>query len=249
MAEDKSNAAEELRKELESAREKNKRLEQMLEKEELEVARKEGLLNELYRRMMLDGVMDKEEIARAVGKEQYEALSYHLAKEHEKRMLAEKSLLTDEERLKLDERRLTEDAEMLRRESERINQLESELTFERRRRIELEKKVVEGYAPGKIDSEIEDYPTLGPKDVKTIEKAQLQLDQRRSLTSKDLFNLMLRVGRIKALDAGIVLNTGKEHIIRLARPLVKSGYIEIQGEGGKEPTLQALKKLLDMRKS
>jgi len=252
MAEAKTTTVEELQKELESEREKIRRLEELLSKEEAEVAKKEGLLNELYQRIMLEGLTDKEEISRMIGKEQYEALSYHLAKEHEKRLELEKKVLEDEGQLKTKSQKLAEDGETIQKDEQKINELEAELSKERKKRIELEKELFKRYAIPDSGSEVEEFfDDFDLNDLETPTRAQPQVQQHpvhSRVTVKDLIKLLLRINRMKAIDASIMLNTTKESILRLARPLVAKGYIEVENAQSNDPTLRALKKLLSLKR-
>lgn len=249
MAEEKSYGVEELKKELESERDKIKRLEELLQREELEVAKKEGLLNELYQRIMIEGVTDKEEIARAIGKEQYEALSYHLAKEHEKRVEIEKKLMEDEENLKVDEKKLAEEEEVLQRDGQKIKELEEELTKEHNKRIELEKQLLKDYPQPEARVESEDiFDDFDLKDFESTLEVKPSRPSRSHVTIKDLIKLLLRINRMKAIDVSIMLNTSKENVLRLAKPLVRKGYIEIENSRSNDPTLRALRRLLELKR-
>jgi len=244
MAEEKDSEA--LAKALGEEKEKIKRLEELLQKEEVEVAKKEGLLNELYRRMMVEGVVTRQEIAQAVGKEQYDALTYHLAKEHEKRLEAEKKLFEDEERLKVDEKKLAEEGELLQKDSQRISELEDELAKERKKRIELEKQLFKEIPKSKKEVVFDDF--VEDLDLGDIEAVKQPASSRRKVTVKDLVKLMLRINRMKTIDASIMLNTTKSNVLSLAKSLAKKGYLEIENPLSGDPTLRALKKLLDLKR-
>ncbi|MBM3308685.1 MAG: hypothetical protein FJY77_00360 [Candidatus Altiarchaeales archaeon] len=244
MVEDKT--PEELAKDLEFEREKIKRLEELLKKEETEVAKKEGLLNELYKRMMLEGATSRDEIANAIGREQYEALSYHLAKEHEKRLEVEKKLLEDEEKLKTEERKISEEEEILQKDEQKIAELQDALAKEKKKRIELEKQLFKEYPKPEREITFDDF--IEDLDLWGIEEKSRKPASHHQPVAKDLVALMLRINRMKAIDASIMLNTTKQNVLALAKPLTKKGYLEIENSTGSDPTIRALKKLLDLKR-
>jgi chromosome segregation ATPase len=242
MAED---TIDELRKELEGEREKIKRLEELLKREETEVSKKEGLVGELYRRIMVEGMASREDVAKAIGREQYDALTYHLSKEHEKRVEAEKKLAFDEEKLKAVEKKLAEDEESLQKDSRRILEIEEELAIERKKRIEFEKQLVRKYLKPRAG------PTEKPVESVDLDDLESVVQQVRPPISDvnmgDLARLLIRLRRIKSVDAGIMLNTTKERVLRLAAPLANGRYIKIENPKSPDPTIRALKKLLEMK--
>ena len=209
------NGVEGLKRELDGEREKIKRLEELLRKEESEVVKREQLLNELYRRMVIEKVIDKEEISNIVGKQQYDSLSYHLAKEHEKRVDAEEKLVQDDRMLKADEEKLAEESLLIRKDEERIAQLEEELSNERKKRIDMEKELVKGMPSiplGQVRDEFVDDIDLSDLVERDVSKHAV----RHRVTLKDLTSLLLRINRMKAIDASIMLNTTKENVLRLS---------------------------------
>lgn len=235
---------DELRKQLDGEREKVKRLEEFLKREEAEVSKKEGLLNELYRRIMVEGMATREDIASAIGKEHYDALAYHLSKEHESRVESEKKLAGDEDKLKFLEKKLADLDESLAKSKQRVMELEEELAGERRKRIEFEKQLM-----GKYQKPPEDVGRVVQKiDLSDLESVVQQVRPTESdVTVGDLAKLMLRLRRVKAVDAGIMLNTRKEIVLRLAAPLAEGKYLKIENPRNPDPTLRALKKLLDLK--
>ncbi|MFH1126211.1 MAG: hypothetical protein V1703_03730 [Candidatus Altiarchaeota archaeon] len=252
MTEEKAKTLEELLKGLEGEREKTRRLEELIKRDEAEIARKEGLLNELYRRIMIEGMTNRDEISSAIGKEQYDSLTYHLSKEHEERVKTEKKLLEDEEKLKVQDIKIAEESEFIERDKKRISELENELAAERKKRMEIEKNFARGYKPkaGEFESGFDEL--LEDIDLVDIdvaqERAHSQRASRRDVTVKDLTRLLLRINRMRAIDASIMLNTSKEKILLLASMLAKKGYLEIENPKGNDPTLRALKRLLDLKR-
>jgi hypothetical protein len=250
MAEGNNKSAEELKRELESEKEKIKRLEELIDKEEKELAKKEGLLNELYQRMMIEGVMSREDIAKAIGKEQYEALSYHLAKEHQKRLEAEKKLFEDEEKLKAEDSKLSLDEEELKKDEKKISELEEDLNKEKKSRMELEVELFKGYPKHEMGSgsdEILEDLDLGDLELTAGEKAVSKRSGKVHASIKDLILLLLRINRMKTIDASIMLNTSKENVINLAKALERNGYIEIENPKSSDPTLRALRRLIELK--
>lgn len=236
---------EELRKELEGEREKVKRLEELLKREETEVSKKEGLLGELYRRIMVEGIASREEIAKAIGREQYDALTYHLSKEHEKRLEAEKKLVEDGEKLKVVDKRIAEDEESLQRDRQRILELDEELAVERKKRIEFEKQLVKKYPKPTVEPGGKGFDSVDLADLESI--VQQVRPVISEVTVGDLAKLLIRLRRIRAVDASIMLNTRKERVLRLAAPMADGKYIKIENPRSPDPTLRALKKLLDLK--
>jgi len=245
---------DELARELEAERARVKQLEDLMRREESEVAKKEALLNELYKRIMLEGLTDREEIARAIGKEQYDALTYHLAKEHERALDLEKKLLEDEEKVKMEGRKLAEDEELLERDSKRIMELDEELTSERRKRIDLEKQLFAVAAPQKPEKPVEEstvgnfFKDFDFADLRRQAKSQPARAGRSHVTVKDLIKLLLRIHRMRTIDASIMLNTSKERILSFAGPLERQGYLEIENPRSNDPVLRAMPKLLELRR-
>jgi hypothetical protein len=275
MADEDAPKPDEIKKELEAERARVKQLEDLLKKEESEVSKKEALLNELYKRIMLEGLTDREEIARAIGKEQYDALTYHLSKEHERALELERKLLEDEEKIRLKEKKLSEDEEMLERDSKRIMGLDEELTNERRKRMDLERQLLFAAAPqkpekpvseGVVEDFLEDLDLAdlgqqsGKQEPRAKQKEQKESEQEPELkqqpsrtvsshvTIKDLIKLMLRVHRMRTIDASILLNTSKEKILSFVRPLARQGYIEIENAKSSDPVLRVTPKLLELRR-
>jgi len=240
---------EKLKKDYETERQRIKELEEELRLTNEQIKKYENEVAEWHKRAISEGKVSPDEIVHTIQKEQIDALTYYLNKEHQKRIELESEIKKKEEELKKAHENILKDEDELKRTKEELADKQKELREERQKRLESEERIVPPAAIVEVDED--DLISEALREQKAEKKSEKRGDgitidlgiPTGKTNIKDLLKLVSRMNRIKMIDAAIILDIDKTVVSKWAKFLEKKGYIKIEDPHLPDPTLKLAKRI------
>lgn len=263
-----------LEMELEAERRERKRLETELKRVKSELKReaeerqlRDGQLSEWHRKAIEQQGLHKDELLKTIEREQLEAVSFHLMKEHQKRMMLEKILQEKDEEIREHKNTIDYVKKALGKAEIELVSRGEELTEERRRRLGFEENL---HAHERISDTLEEQllkdldlkmseligvsigmgleQGVSGVSMKTASRVSKGVSQGgRGRTIIDLLKLVLSTGRVRFMDAAIVLDVNKVVVKKWVGILKEKGLVELEHVNQPDPTIKATQTLLDLK--
>ncbi|VVB54800.1 Uncharacterised protein [uncultured archaeon] len=222
--------------EVRKLKEENQRLKEELGKSQEEASNAQRAYNEIYKEATKQS-SDPQRIQSI----QVETLSRQLLKEHTEHLACQRELPKAQETIASLEKEVEGLKKKLDEAKTEIEGLRNNLTAEHETRLQAEKDLLVS-SPG-INSDWEKR-----QEEKLFDEDLLDLsphsEARKKKGMQDFIELLVRLGRIKFIDVGIILDTDKDLIRKWADALAAKNLLEISDPKSPDPTFIATPHLL-----
>lgn len=245
----------ELESELEEKRGKITDLEKIIKDVEDQLSEREAELARWHDRVLEETPLTQGDVD-LVSKQKIKSLSYHLKKENSSRTQLEEELKTVRGKLDQQQQRIKELENKLVDKNSVIEDLKADLSERIQRISGLEDNLMLG-RDDRASTDLADTEDVLAGDLEEISELDRALDTLVSKPekpggslvkdSRELLDLLIKLGRVKVVDAAILMDTNMNRVKACAKILYSRGLIQVSGRD-KNMMLIATKDLLERRK-